>query len=151
MFEHKHLDGTWNRVIPATDSFLAGDVLECRDNLGGDVETAARRQYAVVGDRLVERCLPAEKVGDVWSYDAAGLPWWGWVKNPPHMGIVAEFNEQCGGLHRKPFAVDNNIVAYGESGEEVHFADSRYKVARASDSEELTADSLVALREQYYA
>ena len=151
MFEHKNLDGEWNRVIPATESFLSGDVLECRDNLGGEVASANRRQYAVVGDRLVERCLPAESIGDTWSYDVDAVSWWGSVMNPPHMGIVAEFNEHNGGLHRKPFDIAHNVVAFAGSGEEVTFADGVYSVLRAADETQLSAPSIMELRKLYYA
>lgn len=151
MFEHKYLDGNWNRVIPATDSFLSGDVLECRDSVGAEAETINRRQYAVVGDRLVERCLPAESVGDKWSYDSYALPWWGSVKNPPHMGVIAEFNEYNGGLHRKPFDAENNVVAFAEAGEEVTFNEGLYKVVRKSDECDLTAPNMLELRKLYFA
>lgn len=151
MFEHKHLDGKWNRVVPATESFLNGDVLECRDNVGGEPEKIARQQYAVVGDRLVERCLPPETVGDTWSYDSVGLPWWGSVKNPPHMGIIADFNEANGGLHRKVLVQTHNVVAYASAGEEITFLNGEYKVARQSDSQELMASSILELRKLYFA
>lgn len=151
MFEHKHLDGTWNRVVPATESFLKGDVLECRDNLGGEATTANRRQYAVVGERLVERCLPAETVGDTWSYDVAATPWWGTVINPPHMGILAEFNTHNGGLHRQPLNLEHNVVAYAAAGEEITFTDGMYKVVRQSDSAELSAATILELRKLYFA
>jgi hypothetical protein len=64
MFEHKHLDGQWNRIVPATETFLNGDILECRNNVGPDPDQNSRQQYAVVGDRLVERCLPPLTIGD---------------------------------------------------------------------------------------
>lgn len=150
MFEHKHLDGEINRVIPATDAFLNGDVLECHDS-GADPKTLARRQYAVVGDRLVERCLPPETIGDTWSFDAVASPWWGSVKNPPHMGIIAEFNTFNGGEHRKPIDLQHNVVAYGAEGEEVTFANGIYTVVRNSDGETITAASLVELRNLYFA
>ncbi|MEJ2141974.1 MAG: hypothetical protein P8Y24_06405 [Gammaproteobacteria bacterium] len=151
MFEHKHLDGEVNKVIAATDSFLNGDVLECRDSLGEDAQSISRRQYAVVGDRLVERCLPPETVGDTWSFDDVAMPWWGSVKNPPHMGIIAEFNSFNNGLHRKPIDLENNVVAYGAEGEEVTFCNGSYSMTRRSDEQELTAPTLVALRKLYYA
>lgn len=151
MFEHKHLDGELNRVISSNDAFLNGDVLECRDSVGADPKTLSRRQYAVVGDRLVERCLPPESIGDVWSHDSAGLAWWGSVKNPPHMGIVAEFNSHNGGEHRKPFETEHNVVAYAAAGEEVILSNDCYTVTRATDAKELQAGSLVELRQLYYS
>ena len=151
MFEHKHLDGELNRLIPATEAFLKGDVLECRDSVGADVKTISRRQYAVVGDRLVERCLPPEAIGDTWSFDAVASPWWGSVKNPPHMGIIAEFNKFNGGEHRKPIDLENNVVAYGAAGEEVIFSDGVYTVKRQTDEQVITAKSLVELRRLYFA
>jgi hypothetical protein len=151
MFEHKHLDDKWNRVVPATDSFLSGDILECRDSVGKEPETVSRRQYGVVGDRLVERCLPPQAIGDAWSYDSAGLPWWGAVNNPPHMGIVAEFNTHNGGLHRKPLDLAHNVVAFASAGEEITFADGIYTVTRQSDAAELKAPSILELRKLYFA
>lgn len=151
MFEHKHLDGEMNRVITSTDSFLNGDVLECRDSVGSEPGSISRRQYAVVGDRLVERCLPPESIGDCWSFDAVASPWWGSVKNPPHMGIIAEFNKFNGGEHRKPIDLEHNVVAYGAEGEEVTFSNGTYTVIRKSDEKEITAASLVDLRKQYFA
>ena len=151
MFEHKHLDGEMNKVIATTDAFLNGDILECRDTMGDDVKSLSRRQYAVVGDRLVERCLPPETIGDTWSFDSAAIPWWGSVKNPPHMGIVAEFNTFNNGLHRKPIDLENNVVAFGAQGETVTFSNDTYSMIRKSDEKELTATSLVELRKQYYA
>lgn len=53
MFEHKNLDGKWNRIIPSTDVFLNGDVLECRETVGSEPEKISRQQYAGVGKRLV--------------------------------------------------------------------------------------------------
>ena len=112
MFEHKNLDGEWNRIIPSNEAFLKGDILECRDTAGTDAKAMSRRQYSVVGNRLVERCLPPETIGDFWSFDATGTPWWGSVKNPPHMGLIAEFNSHLGGEHRKPIDLAHNVVAF---------------------------------------
>jgi hypothetical protein len=151
MFEHKHLDGEWNRVVPSSDAFINGYVLECRDSIGGDPDTISRRQYGVIGDRLVERCLPPESIGDCWSHDDAGLPWWGSVMNPPHMGIVAEFNTHNSGLHRKPFDAEHNVVAFASAGEEVTFSNGIYTVVRQSDEQELMAPTLVELRKLYFA
>lgn len=149
MFEHKNLDGEWNRIIPSTDAFLKGDVLECRDSVGADAKTLSRRQYSVVGDRLVERCLPPESIGDAWAYDAAGTPWWESVKNPPHMGIIAEYNSHLGGEHRKPIDLSHHIVAFAPAGEEVVFANGIYTVVRESDDKEISSGSLLELRKQY--
>lgn len=151
MFEHKHLDGETNRIIPATDGFLNGDVLECRDTVGAEPASVARRQYAVVGDRLVERCLPPEAIGDSWSFDNVASPWWGSVKNPPHMGIIAEFNKFNGGEHRKPIDLEHNVVAYGAQGEDITFANGIYSVVRQSDEQEITATTLVELRKLYFS
>lgn len=151
MFEHKNLDGKLNRIIPSSDSFLKGDMLECRDSVDADPETLSRRQYGVIGDVLVERCLPPEGIGDCWSYDASGKPWWGSVKNPPHMGLVADYNTFNGGEHNHPINVEKNVVAYGAAGEEIIFKNYTYTIVRASDSAEISAGTLVALRELYYA
>ncbi len=151
MFEHKHLDGQWNRVVPSGDGFLAGDVLECRDNTSGEPDGSARKQYGVVGELLVERSLPPERVGDTWAYDSVALPWWVRVMNPPHMGVVAEFNTFNGGLHRKVLDKAHNVVAFAGAGEEVLFGAEGYSVVRQSDSEQLSAPTLEALRKVYYA
>ena len=151
MFEHVNLDGEYNRVIPATDAFINGDVLECRDSIGKDVNSVSRRQYAVIGNTLVERCLPPEALGDIWTFDNAGSPWWGYVNNPPHMGIVAEFNSFNNGLHRKPIDSEKNIVAFRAEGEAVTFLNGVYRMLRKSDELELTAATLVELRNKYYA
>lgn len=151
MFEHKHLDGQWNRVVPSTDSFVKGDILECRNSVGADPTSITRIQYGVVGERLVERSLPPETVGDTWSHDNVALPWWGKVMNPPHMGIVAEFNIHNGGVHRIPIDLAHNVVAYAAAGEEVLFANGIYTVVRQSDGQEITAPSLVELRKLYYS
>ena len=151
MFEHKTLDGKWNRVVPACEAFVKGEVLECRDSLGGDADSASRLQFGVIGDRLVERCLPPTTIGDVWSYDAGGLPWWGMVNNPPHAGLVADFNAYSGGLYRKPLDLAHNVAAFAAAGEEILFADGMYKVVRQSDGQELTAASILELRKLYFA
>lgn len=151
MFEHKSLDGKWNRIVPACEAFVKDDVLECRDSLGGDADGASRLQFGVIGDRLVERSLPPTTIGDVWSYDAGGLPWWGVVNNPPHAGIVADFNAQNGGLYRKALDVEHNVVAFAAEGEEILFTHGVYKVVRKSDSQELTASSIMELRKLYFA
>jgi hypothetical protein len=151
MFEHKTLDGKWNRVVPSCEAFVKGEVLECRDSLGGDAEKASRNQFGVVGELLVERCLPPTTVGDVWSYDAGGLPWWGTVNNPPHAGLVADFNAYNGGLYRKPLNVAHNVVGFASAGEEILFASGMYKVVRQSDSQELTAPTILELRKLYFA
>lgn len=151
MFEHKNLDGKVNRVITSSDAFLNSDVLEVRDGIGADTDSFNRKQYGVIGDRLVERSLPPESMGDSWSYDSAGIPWWGSVMNPPHAGIVAEFNSHNGGLHRKPFEVDHNVVAFANDGEEVLLDNGIYKVARKSDGKEIEAASILELRKLYFA
>lgn len=150
MFEHKTLDGKWNRVVPACEDFTKTELLECRDSLGGDADAAARNQFSVIGDLLVERCLPPQGKGDVWSYDAGGLPWWGVVNNPPHAGLVADFNAHLGGLYRKPLDLAHNVVAFAAAGEEILFTDGVYKVVRKSDEQELSAASLLELRKLYF-
>lgn len=151
MFEHKNLDGNVNRIIPSTDVFLAGDILEVRDGIGSETDSFVRVQFGVVGDRLVERCLPPESIGDHWSYDAGGIPWWGSVMNPPHAGIVADFNNHNGGLQRKPLETDHNVVAFASEGEEILFDNGTYKMTRKSDNAELAAASILELRKLYFA
>lgn len=152
MFEHKHLDGQWNRVLPGNDTFTSDEVLEIRDNVSPNCkpETSSRKQYAVIGEQLVERCLPPENVGDKWSHDAFDTPWWTRVNNPPHMGIIAEFNESQGGKHRIPLDTDNNVVAYAGSGEKVALKEDQYVVTRDSDSKEIMAATLIETRRAYY-
>lgn len=150
MFEHKTLDGKWNRIVPTCEPFVKEEVLECRDSLGGDADGASRNQFGVIGNLLVERCLPPQTIGDVWSYDAGGLPWWGVVNNPPHAGLVADFNTHLGGLYRKPLDLAHNVVAFAAEGEEILFTDGVYKVVRKSDEQELTASSLLELRKLYF-
>ena len=150
MFEHKKLDGEWNRVIPSSDTFIKGEILECRDTVGADPKTLSRRQYGVINDILVERCLPPETIGDYWSYDAFGVPWWDSVKNPPHMGIIAEFNNFNGGAYRKPLDKAHNVVAFAAAGEGITFVDGSYTVVRQSDSKEITAPTLPDLRRDYF-
>jgi len=151
MFEHKNLDGKWNRILPATDSFLASDVLECRDSVGSEPEKISRQQYAVIGDRLVNRCLPPESIGETWSHDNGKSPWWGSVMNPPHMGLIAEFNSQFGGLQRRNLEVAHNVVGYASAGEEITLRNTVYHVTRASDGTELSAPSMLELRKLYFA
>ncbi len=152
MFEHKNLDGQWNRVLSSTESFLSGEILEIRDNVSPNCkpETSSRKQYGVIGDQLVERCLPPESIGDHWSHDAFDISWWTRVNNPPHMGIIAEFNESQGGKHRIPLDKENNIVAYAGSGEKVLLKQGQYFVTRSKDNQEITADSLIETRRAYY-
>jgi hypothetical protein len=152
MFEHKHLDGEWNRVIPGTEAFVSKEVLELRDNVSPNCkpETSSRKQYGVIGDQLVERCLPPENVGDRWSYDAFDVSWWTRVNNPPHMGIIAEFNESQGGKYRKALDTADNVVAFAGSGEKVLLKEGKYFVTREKDSKEITADSLIDTRRAYY-
>lgn len=149
MFEHKELDGTQNRLIPATESFVNGEVLECL--VGKDAGSSGRMQFGVINERLVERCLPPESIGDHWSYDAPAAPWWGAVNNPPHAGLVAEYNNHSGGQYRVPLDTAHNVVAFATAGEEITFSDGGYKVTRASDSAELTAASILELRKLYFA
>jgi len=151
MFEHKHLDGEANRIIPAPDAFISGDVLERREGLVKDLKALSRLQYGVVDALLVERCLPPETIGDTWSHDNLAAPWWTKVMNPPHMGIVAEFNLQSGGLHRKALDQAHNVVAYGGEGEEVLFSGGLYSMTRKRDGQGLSAPNLVELRKLYYA
>lgn len=151
MFEHKNLDGKWNRVVPASETFVKSEILECRDSLGGDADGAARNQFSVIGELLVERCLPPQTIGDTWSYDAVSVPWWDVVNNPPHAGLVADFNTHLGGLYRKPLDLTHNVVAFAAEGEEILFADGAYTVVRKSDEQELSAGSILELRKLYYA
>jgi hypothetical protein len=152
MFEHKHLDGQWNRILPGSDSFLSQEILEIRDNVSPNCtpETSSRKQYGVIGEQLVERCLPPENVGDRWSYDAFDVSWWTRVNNPPHMGIIAEFNEKQGGKHRIPLDTGDNVVAYTAAGEKVYLKQGQYFVIRSKDSKEITAASLIDTRRAYY-
>lgn len=153
MFEHKHLDGEINRILPATASYLGNEILEMREDVGTDSksETKGRKQYGVIGEQLVERCLPPESVGDRWSFDATDTPWWTRVNNPPHMGIIAEFNKYLGGKHRIPLNPEQNVVAYAASGEKVFLKGGKYLVTRASDSKEIIAESIPDTRRAYYA
>jgi len=151
MFEHKNLDGQWNRVIPSTNSFLNGDILECREMVGSEPEKNSRQQFAVIGERLVERSLPPESIGDTWSHDVGKLPWWEAVNNPPHAGMIADFNSQNGGLQRVPLDVNHNVVGFASEGEEIIFSKGLYTLKRKSDDKELSASSTRQLREQYFA
>ncbi|MCQ8104853.1 hypothetical protein NP590_12120 [Methylomonas sp. SURF-2] len=151
MFEHKNLDGVWNRVLSATDAFLNGDILECRETLGAEPEKISRMQYAVVGQRLVERCLPPEALGETWTHDAGKLPWWDSVKNPPHAGIIADFNSHGGGLHRIPLDASHNVVGFAGDGEEILLVNGMYTVNRKSDGQTLSAKSMLELRGLYFA
>jgi hypothetical protein len=150
MFEHKNIDGAWNRVVSSNDAFLNGDILECRDMVGSEPEKISRMQFAVVGQRLVERCLPPEALSETWAQDAGKLPWWISVKNPPHAGIIADFNSHNGGLHRIPFDATHNVVGFAYEGEEIVFTKGIYKVSRKSDGNELSANSMSQLRELYF-
>ena len=153
MFEHKNLDGVWNRVLPASDSYLGNEILEMRDNIGADCkpESCARRQYSVYEGQLVERCLPPEQVGDRWSYDATGIAWWIRVNNPPHVGILADFNQYLGGKHRNPVDINRNVVAYAGAGEKIFLKGGEYVVTRSSDGKEIIAPDLIETRQSYYA
>ncbi|MDT4328680.1 hypothetical protein ACQE3E_10305 [Methylomonas sp. MED-D] len=151
MFEHKNLDGQWNKTIPATDSFVNGEVLECRDTVGEEPAKISRKQYAVIGDLLVERCLPPESIGDTWAHDVGQLPWWGAVMNPPHAGMIADFNSLNGGLQRRNLDVAHHVVGYAAAGEEITLLKTVYSVTRASDGKELSAPSMLELRKLYYA
>jgi len=151
MFEHKNLDGTWNRVVSKSDAFLSGDILETRDMVGTEPEKIARMQFAVIGQYLVERCLPPEALSETWAQDAGKLPWWDSVKNPPHMGIIADFNSHNGGLHRIPFDANHNVVGFASDGEEIVLGKGVYTVTRKSDGKELSAASQSELRALYFA
>lgn len=152
MFEHKELDGTWNRLIPATEEYLvSGQVLECHLGKDSEPDKTGRNQFGVIGDRLVERCLPPASIGDHWSYDVDAAPWWGLVNNPPHAGLVAEFNSHTGGLYRTPLDPAHNVVAFASAGEEITLDNGVYKLTRASDSAELSAASIMELRKLYFS
>ncbi|MDH5219546.1 MAG: hypothetical protein OEX19_17700 [Gammaproteobacteria bacterium] len=149
MFEHKNLDGTWNSVVSSGQSFLSSEVLELKESVAKEADASSRKQYAVVGDRLVERNLPPQKVGDRWSFDAVDEPWWTSVNNPPHAGIVASFNSFCGGLHRKTLDKSNFVIGFASEGEEVLLVDDIYKVIRKKDNTEVTGKDLPELRKNY--
>lgn len=151
MFEHKELDGTMNRVIETSDAFVSPEVLEMREVFApvGDVHSLSRTQYAVIGERLVERSLPPENVGERWPSDDSDAPWWTAVNNPPHAGMVASFNAAHGGKQRLPLDVNHNVVAFASAGEEVLFKDGAYAVVRKSDAKEISAPTLVELRRAY--
>ena len=50
MFEHKKLDGTQKRLIPASDAFVNGDVLECHIGRDAEPEKCSRTQYGVISE-----------------------------------------------------------------------------------------------------
>jgi len=152
MFEHKELDGTWNHLIPATEDYLvSGQILECHVGKDAQPESTSRNQFGVIGDRLVERNLPPVGVGDHWPSDVDAAPWWGTVNNPPHAGLVAEFNSHTGGQYRVPLDPTHNVVAFASGGEEITLVDGRYKVVRQSDGTEFTAATIPDLRKLYFA
>jgi hypothetical protein len=152
MFEHDMLDDEWHKVIPAMEPFTTENILEIRDSINKqrDPKATSRTQYAVVGDRLVERNLPPETIGDTWSYDAWDTPWWHAVNNPPHAGLLADFNSHNGGLQRQPLDRDNNVVGFAAAGEPVTFQQGEYLVSREKDGMELKAASMLELRKAYY-
>lgn len=153
MFQHAKLDGEWCRLIPAMESFTQEEVLEIREshNSSSAPEAIARTQYAVIEGRLAERSLPPESIGDTWSFDPWDKPWWGLVNNPPHAGLVADFNSYSGGAYRKALDKENDVKAWGGAGEPVTFADGMYIVVRQKDGATLTAPTVVELRKLYYA
>lgn len=153
MFQHAKLDGQWYRLIPAMEPFTKNELLEIRESHKSEEEpeNTARTQYAVIGDRLAERSLPPETIGDKWSFDPWDTPWWGLVNNPPHAGIVAEFNSYCGGAYRKALDMANDIKAWGGAGEPISFANGEYNIVRQKDGVTLTAPSIIELRKIYYA
>lgn len=154
MFEHQKLDGETFRVMPASETFLNGEVLELRETIGAekDPNRINRVQYSVAGERLVERCLPPQSVGDRWGYDNADAPWWSLVNNPPHAGLVADFNSSLGGKQRVALDTAHNVIALAAKGEEVIMdSGGEYTLTRASDSKELRAKSMLELRQAYYA
>jgi hypothetical protein len=151
MFEHKELDGTQNRLISATEAFVSNEVLECLVGPNAEDGKNNRVQFGVVGDRLVERGLPPSSIGDYWSFDTPATPWWGTVNNPPHAGLVAEYNKHSGGQHRVTLDTEHNVVAFATAGEEVTLVNGDYKVVRESDGAELTAASILELRKLYFA
>jgi len=151
MFEHKELDGERKRVLPAAEAFTSADILEVRTALRTESPVdSARYQYAVVETRPVERYLPPEAVGDRWAHDATDVPWWEVVNNPPHAGLVADFTKSVGGIRYAPLNKDKNVVAFANQGEEVILKGAEYSVVRKSDSKELIAPTLVALRKVYF-
>ena len=152
MFEHNQLDGVKNRLLAPVESFVQAEVLEVRDPKNNDEPAATpRTQYGVIGGVLVERYLPPEAVGDAWSHDAAAAPWWEVVGHPPHGGLVADYNAATGGAYHRKLDPANNVVAFAGNGEAVTMAGGTYKVTRGSDSKEIAARTLVALRSEYYA
>ncbi len=152
MFEHAQLDGVKHRLIAPNEAFVQAEVLEIRDpKNNSETTTAPRTQYGVIDGVLVERYLPPETIGDVWSHDAPASPWWEVVGHPPHGGLVADYNKATGGAYRRVLDPKNNIVAYTSAGEGVTMAGGTYKVTRKSDSKEIEAKTLVALRQEYYA
>ncbi|MGR8929004.1 MAG: hypothetical protein ACU836_00085 [Gammaproteobacteria bacterium] len=151
MFEHKNLDGKWSRVVPATEGFTCAELLEIRETVGTEPEKISRKQYAVVGERLVERCLPPESIGDTWAHDGGKSPWWGTVNNPPHVGLIADFNSQFGGKQYIPLDINHNVTGFACEGEEIILSNGIYAVKRKSDDNEMSAPSMRELREQYFA
>ena len=65
------------------------------------------------------------------------------------MGIIAEFNEYLGGKHRVALDLNQNVVAYASSGEQVFMKEGQYFVTRGKDSKEITANSLIETRQSY--
>jgi hypothetical protein len=152
MFEHDKLDGEWHKVIPAMEPFTTDSILEIRESISKerDPKATSRTQYSVVGDRLVERNLPPESIGDKWGYDAWDTPWWSTVNNPPHAGLLADFNSHSGGLQKAPLDKANNVVGFAAAGEPITFAKGEYQVTREKDGTELKATGMLELRKAYY-
>lgn len=152
MFEHKNLDGNKYRVLSTDKPWMKPEILEVREPKSGqDDSAAARTQYAVIGETLVERHLPPESVGDAWQFDSVASPWWEVVGHPPHGGIVADFNAYIGGQYERELDPANNVVAFAEQGEAVTFDGSAYKVKREGDAADLSGMPLKSLRQSYYA
>jgi hypothetical protein len=150
MFEHSKLDGERIRVLTSSEGYTSSEILETRESAAGKaIAEIGRLQFAVVDETLVQRFLPPEGFGDVWSFDSAAVPWWEVVSHPPHAGVVADFNKAFGGQYRRELAKDNNVVAYAGSGEPVVMDGEQYHMSK--DGVELTGANLKVLRDSYYA
>jgi hypothetical protein len=70
------IDGVWKRIITLDTIRITGKselmigrphrVLELRGPNSGDDRTKPRQQYVLFLSQVFSRCLPPEKVGDVW-------------------------------------------------------------------------------------
>lgn len=88
MITHRHLDGTWMRLL-RIDRGLVLEARDPNDGLGGDPEATSRYQYRWRDGQIEARRLPPARVGDRWRTNGGQDDPAVWRRQPVG-GLIAE-------------------------------------------------------------